>query len=386
MNWQTMNNTLNATVLSLAFNDFTGSLYAGSTLFVSRWINSQWIQPYGTGTIPRGRVDAMAMHAGLITAGFYNSSSGLTTVMTGAEPIWFRVGDSLAGNIYAMAVYESIGGILFIGGKWVQNNTMCVAYWNGSQYLQASPITVGLETFRVIAYDQRRNVVYAGGSFVYKVAKFDGALTSPPTPAPETAADANVSSSVGIGAGSIVAAIVVPLLFVIIIAVIVVVILLMKRRRSRSRSEANDTTTTTVAMTATSTVDANRRLPAMSSLQNMTSGNTRSTAASVLLDLPRDELIAGSELTILQEIGRGSSGMVYKAMWRGVDVAVKQLRSEQLSEKEMRDFVAEILMMKSLRPHGELMQKEEEEVRNIVRSFFISLIYFRKCGVVDGSL
>jgi serine/threonine protein kinase len=96
----------------------------------------------------------------------------------------------------------------------------------------------------------------------------------------------------------------------------------------------------------------------MSSLQNMTSGNTRSTAASILLDLPRDELIAGSELTLLQEIGRGSSGMVYKAMWRGVDVAVKQLRSEQLSEKEMRDFVAEILMMKSLRPHGELMQKE----------------------------
>jgi serine/threonine protein kinase len=64
-------------------------------------------------------------------------------------------------------------------------------------------------------------------------------------------------------------------------------------------------------------------------------------------------LILASDLQLGEEIGRGSSGVVYKAVWRGIEVAVKQLlSSKQMSTKEIHDFIAEISVMASLRPHG----------------------------------
>jgi serine/threonine protein kinase len=64
-------------------------------------------------------------------------------------------------------------------------------------------------------------------------------------------------------------------------------------------------------------------------------------------------LILASDLQLGEEIGRGSSGVVYKATWRGTEVAMKQLlSSKQMSTKEIHDFIAEISLMASLRPHG----------------------------------
>jgi hypothetical protein len=64
-------------------------------------------------------------------------------------------------------------------------------------------------------------------------------------------------------------------------------------------------------------------------------------------------LILASDLQLGEEIGRGSSGVVYKAIWRGTEVAMKQLlSSKQMSTKEIHDFIAEISVMASLRPHG----------------------------------
>jgi hypothetical protein len=64
-------------------------------------------------------------------------------------------------------------------------------------------------------------------------------------------------------------------------------------------------------------------------------------------------VILASDLQLGEEIGRGSSGVVYKATWRATEVAMKQLlSSKQMSTKEIRDFIAEISLMASLRPHG----------------------------------
>jgi hypothetical protein len=63
-------------------------------------------------------------------------------------------------------------------------------------------------------------------------------------------------------------------------------------------------------------------------------------------------LIPTKELTMEREIGRGAFGVVYKGQWRGIPVAVKQILSAEMNEKDVRSFVAEIALMRSLRPHG----------------------------------
>eukprot|EP01087_Luapelamoeba_hula_P007745 TRINITY_DN1900_c1_g1_i1.p1 TRINITY_DN1900_c1_g1~~TRINITY_DN1900_c1_g1_i1.p1 ORF type:complete len:1690 (-),score=189.26 TRINITY_DN1900_c1_g1_i1:61-5130(-) len=48
------------------------------------------------------------------------------------------------------------------------------------------------------------------------------------------------------------------------------------------------------------------------------------------------------------QVGMGSYGMVYKAMWKGVDVAVKRLIKQQLSERDMLDFRAEVAFLSEM--------------------------------------
>ena len=38
--------------------------------------------------------------------------------------------------------------------------------------------------------------------------------------------------------------------------------------------------------------------------------------------------------------------------WRSTPVAIKVLKANKMEEKELIDFIAEINLMKSLRPHG----------------------------------
>jgi len=56
-----------------------------------------------------------------------------------------------------------------------------------------------------------------------------------------------------------------------------------------------------------------------------------------------------------KEVGRGNYGAVYKAKWRGGDVAVKKLLSV-LNDKELVDFQSETALMCKLRPHSNVVQ------------------------------
>ena len=43
---------------------------------------------------------------------------------------------------------------------------------------------------------------------------------------------------------------------------------------------------------------------------------------------------------------------ITKGTWRSTPVAIKQILSEKMNEKQIKDFIAEISLMQSLRPHG----------------------------------
>ncbi|KAL6071655.1 Tyrosine-protein kinase abl1 [Balamuthia mandrillaris] len=60
------------------------------------------------------------------------------------------------------------------------------------------------------------------------------------------------------------------------------------------------------------------------------------------------------ELEFQEEIGRGAFGVVWRAIWRDSEVAVKKLNG--MDEHELDDFRAEVLVMKALRPHANVIQ------------------------------
>eukprot|EP01117_Protostelium_nocturnum_P012394 TRINITY_DN4575_c0_g1_i1.p1 TRINITY_DN4575_c0_g1~~TRINITY_DN4575_c0_g1_i1.p1 ORF type:complete len:1875 (+),score=604.74 TRINITY_DN4575_c0_g1_i1:191-5815(+) len=77
-----------------------------------------------------------------------------------------------------------------------------------------------------------------------------------------------------------------------------------------------------------------------------------------MLDLTKINLGAAKEsvvdydgITDMVPIGQGNFGIVYSAKWRQLRVAVKQIKSDNISEKQLQDFLGEVAILKSLRPH-----------------------------------
>lgn len=62
-------------------------------------------------------------------------------------------------------------------------------------------------------------------------------------------------------------------------------------------------------------------------------------------------LIAYNEIQILKRVGGGYFGDVYKAEWRNVFVALKQIKEGFISENALEEFEAEAKLMQSLRIH-----------------------------------
>ncbi len=60
--------------------------------------------------------------------------------------------------------------------------------------------------------------------------------------------------------------------------------------------------------------------------------------AAFTLEIPPEELV------MEEEIGRGTYGVVYKATWRGSNVAVKKLL-KNIEQKELESFRSEALTM-----------------------------------------
>lgn len=59
--------------------------------------------------------------------------------------------------------------------------------------------------------------------------------------------------------------------------------------------------------------------------------------------------VAWDSLVIHENIGSGSFGEVYRATWRGSNVAVKKLLQQRLSEATLLDFYAEVTLLADLR-------------------------------------
>eukprot|EP01114_Cavostelium_apophysatum_P023219 TRINITY_DN8684_c0_g1_i1.p1 TRINITY_DN8684_c0_g1~~TRINITY_DN8684_c0_g1_i1.p1 ORF type:complete len:321 (+),score=68.72 TRINITY_DN8684_c0_g1_i1:133-963(+) len=66
--------------------------------------------------------------------------------------------------------------------------------------------------------------------------------------------------------------------------------------------------------------------------------------------------IGWDELSIKDELGRGTFGVVFKASWRGGLVAVKKLLTDKLTPSELAAFTKEVELLSNLRPHTNIVQ------------------------------
>ncbi|CAH8356616.1 unnamed protein product [Eruca vesicaria subsp. sativa] len=89
---------------------------------------------------------------------------------------------------------------------------------------------------------------------------------------------------------------------------------------------------------------------------SVNANSTRSTStcgsATSRVDTETDCLeyeILWDDLTIGEDIGRGSCGTVYHSLWFGSDVAVKVFSKQEYSEEAMRSFRQEVSLMRRLR-------------------------------------
>jgi len=72
---------------------------------------------------------------------------------------------------------------------------------------------------------------------------------------------------------------------------------------------------------------------------------------SINLGEAKSSITPWDELANLKEIGSGAFGIVYKADWRGLNVAVKQIRAEHVTQAQLSDFMGEVALLQRLRPH-----------------------------------
>jgi len=53
----------------------------------------------------------------------------------------------------------------------------------------------------------------------------------------------------------------------------------------------------------------------------------------------------------MEEVGSGAYGIVYRAEWRNLSVAVKQIRAEHVTQKQLNEFMSEMSILRRLRAH-----------------------------------
>lgn len=70
---------------------------------------------------------------------------------------------------------------------------------------------------------------------------------------------------------------------------------------------------------------------------------------SELLNLDDIPKVSSSEIKQDAEIGRGGFGVIYRGVWEGMDVAIKQLHLENLSNDLLQEFINEAKIMHKCR-------------------------------------
>eukprot|EP01117_Protostelium_nocturnum_P014861 TRINITY_DN5701_c0_g1_i1.p1 TRINITY_DN5701_c0_g1~~TRINITY_DN5701_c0_g1_i1.p1 ORF type:complete len:2449 (-),score=807.95 TRINITY_DN5701_c0_g1_i1:2-7348(-) len=72
---------------------------------------------------------------------------------------------------------------------------------------------------------------------------------------------------------------------------------------------------------------------------------------SINLGAAKKSVVDYDEIKDKTLVGAGAFGVVYRARWRETDVAVKQIKSENVSEQQLKDFLSEVAILQNLRPH-----------------------------------
>lgn len=79
-------------------------------------------------------------------------------------------------------------------------------------------------------------------------------------------------------------------------------------------------------------------------------GRSEAESNAAMLRIAMKELeIRWTDLKLLDKIGQGSYGMVYKAEWQGTDVAVKVFLEQELHSEALQEFRAEVAIMLRVR-------------------------------------
>ncbi|KAK9161751.1 hypothetical protein Syun_008092 [Stephania yunnanensis] len=90
----------------------------------------------------------------------------------------------------------------------------------------------------------------------------------------------------------------------------------------------------------------------VNSTSSVSSSGSTSSSAVQKVDIETDSLdyeILWEDLTIGEQVGQGSCGTVYHALWYGSDVAVKVFSKQEYSEEVILTFRKEVSLMKRLR-------------------------------------
>eukprot|EP01117_Protostelium_nocturnum_P021040 TRINITY_DN997_c0_g2_i1.p1 TRINITY_DN997_c0_g2~~TRINITY_DN997_c0_g2_i1.p1 ORF type:complete len:1599 (+),score=445.16 TRINITY_DN997_c0_g2_i1:202-4797(+) len=69
----------------------------------------------------------------------------------------------------------------------------------------------------------------------------------------------------------------------------------------------------------------------------------------------KESMLNFDELHNLREIGSGAFGVVFKAQWRELNVAVKQIKSDDVTAEQLTEFLREVEILKGLRSHPNLV-------------------------------
>jgi len=59
-------------------------------------------------------------------------------------------------------------------------------------------------------------------------------------------------------------------------------------------------------------------------------------------------LLISFSLGISKKVGQGSYGLVFQGQWKGIDVAVKRFIKQQLDERSLLEFRAEMAFLSEL--------------------------------------
>ncbi|PRP81755.1 putative receptor protein kinase [Planoprotostelium fungivorum] len=73
--------------------------------------------------------------------------------------------------------------------------------------------------------------------------------------------------------------------------------------------------------------------------------------SNINLGAAKRSVVDYDELKDKVMIGQGAFGIVYKATWRNMTVALKQIRAEYVTEAQVRDFLHEVQIVQNLRGH-----------------------------------